>query len=293
MAGITEAEVLSGLAPLKEEKEITSPVWAIELDAIRHEYAGFFGGGSVLAIEDVNLQIEEGDFVSIVGPSGCGKSTLLYIIAGLRKATAGTVRIDGRVVERPGRDRGMVFQEHALMPWRTVARNIGHGLEIQKVPKGERLEIVDQLVRIVGLEGFEDKYPHELSGGMRQRVAVARTLAADPVVVLMDEPFASVDAQTRITLQEELLELSVKTADKTILFVTHNVDEAAFLADRIIVMTRRPGRIKSDIRVPTPRSERVSQDFQTSPEFIQARDEALESVRAEVTQRDELDRRSD
>lgn len=258
--------------------------WVIELDDLRHEYPGTFGAEPVLAIGGVDLKIAAGDFVSIVGPSGCGKSTLLYIIAGLRKATRGTIRINGEAVFKPGRDRGMVFQEHALMPWRTVARNIGHGLEIQRAPKAERNATVERLVELVGLEGFEDKYPHELSGGMRQRVAVARTLAADPVVVLMDEPFAAVDAQTRMTLQEELLDLSVKTG-KTILFVTHSVDEATFLADRVIVITRRPGTVKDDIIVDVPREDRLSGDFRNSPEFAVARERVLESVRAEVLNR--------
>jgi NitT/TauT family transport system ATP-binding protein len=175
----------------------------------------------------------------------------------------------------------VVFQEFAVLPWRTVAANIGHGLEIQGVPKRERDPIVRRFVELVGLQGFERKYPHELSGGMRQRVAVARTLAADPAVILMDEPFASVDAQTRITLQEELLGIAEATR-KTIIFVTHSVEEAVFLGDRVVVLSARPGSVKEDVPIPLPRATRTWAAVGSDPEFLAKRDHVLGSVRSEV-----------
>ncbi len=189
----------------------------------------------------MSLDVREGELAAVVGPSGCGKTTLLNILAGLLPYRRGTVEVDGIAVKGPGPDRGVVFQEHAILPWRTVARNIGHGLEIQGVPRRERERKVREFVELVGLTGFEERYPHELSGGMKQRVALARTLCANPVIMLMDEPFAAVDAQTRITLQEELNRIAIATR-KTILLVTHNVDEAAFLGDRCFVFTRRPAQ---------------------------------------------------
>ena len=204
--------------------------------------------GPVQATETIDLSIRTGEFVTLVGPSGCGKTTLLKAIAGFIRPSEGAIYCDGNLVRGPGRDRGVVFQELAILPWRTVRRNIGHSLEIARVPRAQREHIVDRLIELMGLSGFEHRYPHELSGGMRQRVAVARTWAADPDVILMDEPFAAVDAMTRLTLQEELTRLCAGTG-KTVLFITHSVDEAVFLGDRVVVMSRRPGRIKDDIRV--------------------------------------------
>jgi NitT/TauT family transport system ATP-binding protein len=175
-----------------------------------------------------------------------------------------------------------VFQEHAILPWRTVARNIGHGLELRKVPRAERERKVEEYIDLVGLTGFEDRYPHELSGGMKQRCQVARTLCSDPVVMLMDEPFAAVDAQTRITLQEELIRIAIATR-KTILFITHAVDEAAFLGDRCFVFTRRPGRLKTTVRIDIPRDRRIWKDLVSDPDFTRARDEILSLVREEVS----------
>jgi len=217
----------------------------------------------------------------VVGPSGCGKSTLVGLIAGLIKPEAGAVLVDGVAVRGLGRDRGVVFQELAILPWRTVRGNIGHGLEIARVPRAERETIVDRFIAMVGLTGFEERYPHELSGGMKQRVAVARTLAADPKVVLMDEPFAAVDAQTRITLQEELLRISMETR-KSILFVTHSVDEAVFLGDRVLVFTHRPGRVKEIVEVPIPRSERRFDRLAGDPRFLAIRERVTHLVRAEL-----------
>ncbi|MBT5648908.1 MAG: ABC transporter ATP-binding protein, partial [Rhodospirillaceae bacterium] len=232
------------------------------------------------------LEIQDGEFIAVVGPSGCGKSTLLNILAGLLPHREGVVKVDGTPVSGPGPDRGVVFQEHAILPWRTVARNIGHGLELQGMPKAQRQKRVSEFVDMVGLTGFEDKYPHELSGGMKQRCAVARTLCADPVVMLMDEPFAAVDAQTRITLQEELNRIAMATK-KTILFITHAVDEAAFLADRCIVFSRRPGRIKAVVDINIPREERVWATLVSDPRFTDARDRILGLVREEVGEDEE------
>lgn len=237
----------------------------------------------VPALNDVNFDVKDGEIVTVVGPSGCGKSTLLHIIAGLIPPAAGTLYVDERPVRGPGPDRGMVFQELAILPWRTVRANIGHGLEIAGRPKQERQDIVDKYVGLMGLRGFEGRYPHELSGGMRQRVAVARTLAADPKIMLMDEPFAAVDAQTRITLQEELLRMSTITR-KTILFVTHSVEEAVFLGDRVMVLTHRPGTVKSIVEVPVPREERTWDLVANQGRFIKVSEQVLNLVRAEISE---------
>ncbi len=253
---------------------------------LSHHYPDEYTGESVHALDDINLEVEDGEFVSVVGPSGCGKSTLLNILAGLLPYREGEVAVDGVPISGPGPDRGVVFQEHAILPWRTVARNIGHGLELRRVPRAERERRVAEFIDLVGLNGFEDRYPHELSGGMKQRCAVARTLCADPVVMLMDEPFAAVDAQTRITLQEELNRIAMATR-KTIFFITHAVDEAAFLADRCFVFSRRPGRLKTTVRIDIPREQRVWKDLVSDPRFTEARDEILRLVREEVIVGDE------
>jgi NitT/TauT family transport system ATP-binding protein len=252
----------------------------IVVERLTHHFINEQTGEAVHAIDDIDLTIEAGELVTVVGPSGCGKSTLLKAIAGLITPTDGRVTSDGELVCGPGRDRGVVFQDLAILPWRTVRRNIAHGLEIQKVPRKERDERVAYYVELMGLSGFEHRYPHELSGGMKQRVAVARTWAAGPQVILMDEPFAAVDAQTRITLQEELLRIST-VSHNTLLFITHNVDEAVFLADRVIVMSRRPGRIKTIVEVPVPRQER-SLDSVTDPEYVRVNEHVMQLVRGEV-----------
>ncbi|MDR1641978.1 MAG: ABC transporter ATP-binding protein [Clostridiales bacterium] len=218
-----------------------------------------------VALDDFSLSIEDGEFVAIVGPSGCGKSTFLDIVSGLSKPKSGTIHIDGQIVKGPALDRGFIMQGYALFPWRTVIRNVAYGLEVKHVPRKNRPAICKEFIELVGLTGFEDRFPNELSGGMRQRVAIARSLAYDPQVLLMDEPFAAVDAQTRETLQDELLSIWEKTK-KTIIFVTHSIEEAVLLADRVVVMTPRPGKIKKvvDIKLPRPRSAaemRVSSDF--------------------------------
>ena len=237
--------------------------------------------GPVQATGLIDLKIPAAEFVTLVGPSGCGKTTLLKAIAGFITPTRGRIVCDGKTVTGPGRDRGVVFQELAILPWRTVRRNIGHGLEIAGVPKAERIRAVDRLIALTGLKGFEDRYPHELSGGMRQRVAVARTWAADPDIILMDEPFAAVDAMTRLTLQEELASLTFSTR-KTVFFITHSVDEAVFLADRVLVMSKRPGRIKASIEVPRRKAGgRDWESFTTDPEMQAICEQVLRLVRDE------------
>jgi NitT/TauT family transport system ATP-binding protein len=256
----------------------------IAVRGLRHEYVNPFTRERLVALDGVDLDVPEGEVLAVVGPSGCGKSTLLSIIAGLTTPTRGDVLLDGRPVKGPGPDRGVVFQEFAILPWRTVERNIAHGLEIQGVERSERAERVRHFVDLVGLTGFEKKYPHELSGGMKQRVAVARTLAANPEVMLMDEPFAAVDAQTRITLGEELNAIALATK-KTILFVTHNVEEAVFLGDRCCVLSRHPGRVKALVPIEIPRVQRTWKLLVSDPTFDATREHVLKLVRGEVEAR--------
>lgn len=248
---------------------------------LTHHYPDEYTGVSVHALDGIDIDVGEGELVTVVGPSGCGKSTLLNILAGLLRYTEGSVSVDGVAVRGPGPDRGVVFQEHAILPWRTVAKNIGHGLEIRRVPREERERTVQDFVDLVGLTGFEGKYPHELSGGMKQRCAVARTLCADPAIMLMDEPFAAVDAQTRITLQEELNRIAIAT-HKTILFITHSVDEATFLGDRCFVFSARPGKIKTIVDIDIPRDRRNWNEMNADATFLAARDKILKLVREEV-----------
>ncbi|MFB6295733.1 MAG: ABC transporter ATP-binding protein [Halobacteriales archaeon] len=213
------------------------------------------GDRTVRALRDVSFGVAEGEFVCIVGPSGCGKTTLFRIIAGLEDSSGGTIWLDGEPVEGPGMDRGMVFQEYGLFPWRTVLENVAFGLEQRDMPRPERRERATEMIELVGLEGFADAYPNELSGGMKQRVGIARALAVDPEILLMDEPFGSVDAQTRDMLHDELLRIWAETG-KTVLFVTHDVDEAVTLADRVVVLTGSPGRVHEivDVDLDRPRS---------------------------------------
>lgn len=241
-------------------------------------------GQTVEALGRINLSVEEGEFVSLVGPSGCGKSSLLRIVAGLERSTDGQVFFDGGPVERPSSRRGMVFQEYALPPWKTVMENVELGLKFRGVSRVERQNIAGKYIDLVGLRGFEDHFPHELSGGMRQRCALARTLANDPDLLLMDEPFAAVDAQTREILQEELLKIWGEHLSprerKTVLFVTHSIDEAVFLSDRIVVMSARPGIIKESFVNPLrrPRSEAA----RSSTEYLKARDHLWSLVKGEA-----------
>ena len=223
---------------------------ALEATAVRKSFAK---DGKSLAILDVErFAANEGEFITIIGPSGCGKSTLLHIMGGFIPAEAGRIEVYGKEVRGPGPDRGMMFQEFALFPWKTVAGNIAWGLEVQGLPKAKIEETVGRYLDMIGLRDFRNHYPAELSGGMKQRAALARVLAFDPKVLLMDEPFGALDAQTRETMQEELTRLWERTG-KTIVFVTHDIEEAVYLGDRVVVMSARPGRIRQEITIDLPR----------------------------------------
>jgi NitT/TauT family transport system ATP-binding protein len=228
-------------------------------------------------IRNLNLKVEDDEFVSFIGPSGCGKTTILRLIAGLEEPTSGEIFEDDKLVEGPGPDRGVVFQEFALFPWRTVIENIEFGLEIKKIPKEKRREIALDFIDLVNLEGFEDTYPKELSGGMKQRVGIARALANDPDVLLMDEPFGSLDAQTRNIMQKELLRIW-QARSKTVIFVTHSVDEAIYLSDRVFVLTTRPASVKTDFKIDVTRPR-----DRAGEEFAKMRHAILAEVEDEVT----------
>lgn len=227
------------------------------------------------ALEHINFDVEDGEFVCILGPSGCGKTTLLRIVAGLETQTSGEITLNGIPITGPDPKRGMVFQQYSLFPWRKVIDNITFGLELQGVGKEEARNKVEKYIELVGLEQFKNSYPHELSGGMQQRAAIARALANEPEVLLMDEPFGALDAQTRNILQDELLKIW-EQKHVTFLFVTHSVDEAVFLSDRIVVMTSRPGRVKEIIKVDLPRPR-----SRTSPEVNRLRDRILKLLEEE------------
>src|ERR1700745_1748620 len=219
---------------------------------------------AVTALDSFDMDVEEGEFLSIVGPSGCGKSTFLNVLLGLIKPDSGAVSMHGKQVTGPGSERAMVFQEFGLLPWRTVQHNIELGRELKRAAAAKRRSVAERLVSLVGLGGFENHYPHELSGGMKQRVGLARALATDPEVLLMDEPFAALDAQTRDLMQTELLRIWHDTR-KTVLFVTHQIDEAVYLSDRVLVMTKRPGHAKRSFAIDLPRPRdyemRVTREF--------------------------------
>jgi NitT/TauT family transport system ATP-binding protein len=233
-------------------------------------------GERLLALDHINLQVRAGEFVCIVGPSGCGKSTLLHLIAGLQAQTSGQVLVDGHPVQGPGTDRILIFQEHGLFPWLTVAENVEFGMKMKGVPKGERREKTGYYLRLVHLAKFEKSYIHQLSGGMRQRVAIARALATEPDVLLMDEPFAALDAQTRDLLHDELERIWSDTG-RTIIFVTHNVREAVRLGDRVVLLTFRPGRVKSEFPVDLPRPRSLE-----DPEVALAARDVLDELREEI-----------
>ena len=237
------------------------------------------GGREIAAIDRLSLDVADREIVSIVGPSGCGKSTLLRLIAGLLLPTTGEIRLDGRAVAAPGADRGMVFQSYTLFPWLTVQGNVEFGPRIRGLDTAYTREVAARFIQMVGLAGFEHAYPKELSGGMMQRVAIARALANDPEVLLMDEPFGALDAQTRVFMQELLLDIWLKTP-KTILFVTHDIDEALFLGDRVYVMTARPGRFRDEVRLDLPRPRTL--EITMSPAFGQAKRRVLHIIREEA-----------
>ena len=235
--------------------------------------------GSTLALQATDLDVAENDFITILGPSGCGKSTLLRIVAGLDRQTAGEVLLDGRRIEGPGADRGMVFQSYTLFPWLNVLDNVCFGLRERGLPRPQQLELAQGFIAQVGLKGFEQHFPKQLSGGMQQRTAIARALANDPRMLLMDEPFGALDHQTRELMQELLLGIWERQR-KTVLFVTHDIDEAVFMGSRVVVMSARPGRIKlqREIELPHPRHYSVK----TTPAFAALKAELTEAVRAEV-----------
>ncbi|MDO3700314.1 ABC transporter ATP-binding protein [Micromonospora sp. C28SCA-DRY-2] len=237
-------------------------------------------GGAVTAVDRLTLGVRAGEFLVVVGPSGCGKSTLLDLLGGLSKPTAGQILVDGRPVTGPGLDRGIVFQQYALLPWRTAAGNVAFGLEAKGVPRADRAELVARHLDLVGLRGFAERYPHELSGGMKQRVAIARSLAYDPDILLMDEPFAALDAQTRDSLQDELVRIWERTG-KTIVFITHGIDEAVHLGQRVAVMTSRPGRVKQVIEIDLGDRSAVA-DVRSSDAFRHHRHQIWSLLRDEV-----------
>jgi NitT/TauT family transport system ATP-binding protein len=220
----------------------------LEAQDIRLDYFQPRTNTRLIALDGVNLQVMDGEFVSVVGPSGCGKTTFLSVVDGLITASAGRILVDGEVVTKPGPDRAVVFQDASLLPWRTVLGNVVYGLECIGVGTRQAKERASSFIELVGLAGFEQHYPYELSGGMQQRVNLARALVMDPKILLMDEPFASLDAQTREVMQEELLRIWVK-AKKTVLFVTHQIDEAIYLSDRVAVFSGRPGKVKEIIPI--------------------------------------------
>ncbi len=243
----------------------------------RHVHKDFETDGTkVVAIDDVSFRVEEKEFCVIVGPSGCGKSTLLYLAAGFEQPTGGEILLNGRRIEGPGPDRGFVFQEFALYPWKTVLGNVAFGLEVQGVERKEAERRAMEHVRTMGLEGFEKAYPHTLSGGMKQRVGIARALAYEPEILLMDEPFGSLDAQTKKLMQRELLRVW-EHHKKTVLYVTHSVVEATYLADKVVVLTARPSRVKGiiEVKVPRPRSY-------TDEGYLHYREEILKLLDEEV-----------
>ena len=235
----------------------------------------------VLALDGIDLAVGAGEFVLLLGPSGCGKSTLLNIIAGFLRPSAGQVTHAGEPVRGPDRRRTVVFQDYALFPWMTVQRNVEFGLKSQGMAQAARREVARQYIDLVRLSGFEDRYPHEISGGMKQRAAIARALAPNPDVLLMDEPFGALDAQTRVLLQEEVARISSET-QKTVLFVTHSIEEAVFLGDRIVVMSARPGRIRAvyDVRLERPRTAATRR----AAEFVQLTNDLWQSLKPEWQQ---------
>jgi NitT/TauT family transport system ATP-binding protein len=256
------------------------PAAKLEAQDIRLDYFQPRTNTRLTALDGVNLRIMDGEFVSIVGPSGCGKTTFLSVVDGLIAATGGRILVEGQVVSRPGPDRAVVFQDASLLPWRTVLGNVLYGLECQGVAARAAEERASHFIEMVGLSGFEQHYPYELSGGMQQRVNLARALVMDPKILLMDEPFASLDAQTREAMQEELLAIWVK-AGKTVLFVTHQIEEAIYLSDRVMVMTKRPGRAKKIFKIDLPRPR--DYEMRVTPEFNELKLEIWNELKDEIT----------
>jgi ABC-type nitrate/sulfonate/bicarbonate transport system ATPase subunit len=251
----------------------------LRIEDVTRVFPGVRDGVPTEALRPIMLAVEDNAFITVLGPSGCGKSTLLRIVAGLDAPTAGSVLLDGAPVTGPGADRGMVFQSYTLFPWLTVRENIRFGLKEKRMPQGRQDEIAAHYIAKVGLEGFEHHYPKMLSGGMQQRTAIARALANDPKILLLDEPFGALDHQTRGLMQELLL--SIWEAErKTVLFVTHDIEEAIFMASRVVVMTARPGRIKADLPVSLPHPRRYT--LKTTPAFSELKARLTEEIRSEV-----------
>ena len=254
---------------------------SVVIDHVHVEYpASSTGGTPLVAITDLSLRIEPGEFVAIIGPSGCGKSSLLYLINGINAPTAGTIVVGGQTVSKPSAERALVFQDAALLPWNSVLTNVAMGLQIAGRPKHEREAQAASLLKLVGLDGFEHKLPHQLSGGMKQRVGIARALCVDPEVLLMDEPFGALDAQTRQLMGAELLR-SWRQRQKTIVFVTHDIDEAVYLADRVVVMSARPSRVLEEVTIDLPRPRELA--IQNSSVFRDAHERIWRLLESEVT----------
>jgi NitT/TauT family transport system ATP-binding protein/sulfonate transport system ATP-binding protein len=252
---------------------------ALAIGGVSRTFPGVRNGPPTNALLPTTLAVAENDFITILGPSGCGKSTLLRIVAGLDVPTSGDVQLDGHIVTGPGADRGMVFQSYTLFPWLTVIENIGFGLREKAMPPARAAEIAAHYIDKVGLRGFENHYPKMLSGGMQQRTAIARALANEPRILLLDEPFGALDNQTRSLMQELLLSIW-ESERKTVLFVTHDIEEAIFMANRVVVMTARPGRIKAELAVPLPHPRHYT--VKTSPEFSILKAELTEQIRVEA-----------
>ncbi|MCC6466858.1 MAG: ABC transporter ATP-binding protein [Alphaproteobacteria bacterium] len=250
----------------------------LRVEEVARTFPGVRGGPPTVALQPTDIEVADNDFITILGPSGCGKSTLLRIVAGLDRPSSGRVVLDGKPVTGPGRDRGMVFQSYTLFPWLSVADNIAFGPRERGVPKPEQDALVARYVERVGLKGFEHHYPKMLSGGMQQRTALARALANDPAILLLDEPFGALDNQTRALMQELLL--GIWEADrKTVLFVTHDIEEAIFMANRVAVMSARPGRIKTDLRIDLPHPRHYT--IKTTPEFAAYKARLTDEIREE------------
>lgn len=250
----------------------------IDLDGVTHVYDS--GGERVTALSDVSVTADDGEFVSVIGPSGCGKSTLLYLVGGFIQATEGAVTVDGDPVDGPGPDRGVIFQEYALFPWKTVEENVTFGLRHAGTDVDDVAATAQAHIDQVGLDGFESAYPKELSGGMKQRVAIARTLAYDPEILLLDEPFGALDAQSKEVLQEDLLDIHRETG-KTVLFITHDIEEAVYLSDRVVVLSAHPGTVKTSFSVDVDRNQPRDEVLGTEP-FRDVASRARRAVREEM-----------
>jgi NitT/TauT family transport system ATP-binding protein len=251
----------------------------LEIDGVSLAYPNAREQSTFLALDSIGLGVERGEFVTIVGPSGCGKSSLLMLVAALLHPTSGSIRLNGQPVVSPGSDRALVFQDFALLPWRTVLKNVELGLELQHVPVAERKAIAQKYIAMVGLRDFEGHFPHQLSGGMRQRVGIARALSVGPEVLLMDEPFGALDAQIRQVMAVELLKIWERDR-KTIVFITHDIDEAVFLADRVIVMSASPGRVIETIPVTLPRPRPLT--LRNHPDFVAYRQRIWDLLEEQV-----------